>query len=238
VSGGRADAQLLGRWGGTRGGAHASSWDWSRDPSPHLLPGGAGSPSCGSRPRPSRPGGWGGPPRPAPVLAPSYPFPRALADLAGAGALHSEARGGAGPPRHCSTETRVPSLSPGPGAGARGPFLVSGWTRSYSVPRRPPKPRPHPPFPGPVGSGLGGVVLLSLYPSSVSIPPSVVFSYLSVLPYCLLSLFHDCLLSLSPSLFCPMSLSVRISSPHYPVSRAGPTGRTRLSPMPSSSPPQ
>lgn len=57
---------------------------------------------------------------------PSYPSPRALADLAGAGALHSEARGGAGPPdtaalRH---EPPLPARHPGPGRGAHFLYLA------------------------------------------------------------------------------------------------------------------
>lgn len=105
-------------------------------------------------------------------------------------------------PPHCSTETRAPSPCLGPGAGTRGPFLVSGWTRSYSVLRRPPKPHPEPiHLSDPVGSGLGSPFLC---------PPLLCLS-------CSLSslsaLFYLSLFSLSrrlfscPPMFCPVSVS-------------------------------
>lgn len=117
-------------------------------------------------------------------------------------------------PPHCSTETRAPSPCPGPGAGTRGPFLVSGWTRSYSVPRRPPKPHPEPiHLSDPVGSGLG---------SSFLCPPLLCLSCsLSSLSY-VSALFYLSLFSLSrrlfscPPMFCPVSLSLRdyLPPPH------------------------
>lgn len=102
----------------------------------------------------------------------------------------SAGRGGA--PPHCSTETRVPSPTWDPGAGARGPFLVSGWTRSHSAPRRPPKP-PVPSTPVP-----------SL------VPPSLVWREgLLLSPLCVLVFPAHCRLSFRTCLpfFCPMVVS-------------------------------
>lgn len=94
---------------------------------------------------PPRPGGseGGQPGSPPPrTLSPSPAPPPARSRTSLEPVPYTAKRGeGQGPP-HCSTETRAPFPRPGPGAGARGPFLVSGWTRSYSVPRRPPKPPP------------------------------------------------------------------------------------------------
>lgn len=114
-------------------------------------------------------------------------------------------------PPHCSTETRASSPCPGPGAGPRGPFLVSGWTRSYSVPRRPPKPHPQPiHLSDPVGSGLGSPFLCSpLLCLSCSLSS---LSYVSALLY--LSLFSlSYRLFSCPPIFCPVSVSPGLPPP-------------------------
>lgn len=150
---------------------------------------GRGQPQSGPSPLESVVGG--GPPASPTLLL--HPAPRALADLAGAGALHSEARGGAGPPHTAALRHESPSPTWDPGAGARGPFLVSGWTRSHSAPRRPPKP-PVPSTPVP-----------SL------VPPSLVWREgLLLSPLCVLVFPAHCRLSVClylSSFFCPMVVS-------------------------------
>lgn len=208
----RTNAQPPGRWGRTPGESAAPSCRTRGGDSPFSSPGGRGSLVCRSWSHPRAQGFRGraaGPPFSTDSSPPSCPSPRALADLAGAGALHSEARGGAGPPRHCSTETRAPSPRPGPRAGARGPFLVSGWTRSYSVPRRPPKPPP-PPHSPPWSRRVWLGVPLSLFPSSLSCPLSSL-SYVSV--SCLS--FPICVPFLCPVISSPSALPFLVQSFPY-----------------------
>lgn len=76
---------------------------------------------------PPRSGGFeGGPPGSPPPRTPEpspAPSPRALADLAGAGALHSAKRGeGQAPPDTAALETRAPSP---PGTWGRGEGPIS-----------------------------------------------------------------------------------------------------------------
>lgn len=63
---------------------------------------------------------------PASPTPPLCPVPRALADLAGAGALHSEARGGAGPPHTAALRHESPTLpgTLGQGRGAHSLYLA------------------------------------------------------------------------------------------------------------------
>lgn len=75
------------------------------------------------------------------------PAPRALADLAGAGALHSEARGGAGPPHTAALRHESPTLpgTLGQGRGAHSLYLAGldlilprGGLQSLPSPHRSP----------------------------------------------------------------------------------------------------
>lgn len=86
----RPAARTLGRTRGRTRSAQTSAWRGRA----LLFPEGRGR--LGLRLE-ATPRALGGCPPPG-LPAPSCPSPRALADLAGAGALHSEARGGAGPP--------------------------------------------------------------------------------------------------------------------------------------------
>lgn len=63
---------------------------------------------------------------PASPTPPLCPAPCALADLAGAGALHSEARGGAGPPHTAALRHESPTLpgTLGQGRGAHSLYLA------------------------------------------------------------------------------------------------------------------
>ena len=140
---------------------------------------------------------------------------------------------GQGPPdtaalRH---EPPPPARDPGQGRGAHfmylaglDPILSRGGLQSP-----PPTPQPHS-IPWSHRRGWLGVPF-SLFPSFVSVPPSVI----SVLrPSLFVSLFS------APSSVLPlpsrMASSLLVSpdiSPSTQFSRAGPTGRTRLSPTPS-----
>lgn len=226
----RPNAKPHGRWGGTGRNRSAKTLDRSGDAP--LPPGRGGAASgCGSRPRPRAQGGVRGPaaglPSPTDSSTPLLPLPPRARGPRRSRCLTQRSAGRGRAPRHCSTETRAPSPSPAPGAGARGPFLVSGWTRSYSVPRRPPK-SPTPSHSHPWSRRVWLGVPLSLFPSFVSILPSCRLSVGPVFPYLPLLSLSCRLFSLGPPWFCLVSLSLLISS-IYSFSRAGPTGRTRLS---------
>lgn len=79
---------------------------------------GRGQPQSGPSPLESVVGG--GPPASPTLLL--RPAPRALADLAGAGALHSEARGGAGPPHTAALRHESPPPHLGPWGRGEGPI--------------------------------------------------------------------------------------------------------------------
>lgn len=93
-----------------------------------FLPGGdraAWTMALGHVPTPRGLEGWStGLPYPTDSLFPplSCPSPRALADLAGAGALHSEARGGAGSPDTAALRHEPPTP---PGTRGRGEGPIS-----------------------------------------------------------------------------------------------------------------
>lgn len=109
---------------------------------------------------------------------------------------------GQGPPDTAALRHEPPFPRLGSGAGARGPFLVSGWTRSYSVPRRLPKlPIPHPiHLPGPIGSGLG-------YPFPSHLRLSLSHPVLTSLPFLI------CLSFLCPVVSSPSDLPYFVQSP-------------------------
>lgn len=210
----RTNAQPPGRRGGTWG-KHAAAApgpsEWRGDPAFSSGRGGAAFDRAGGHA--PAPGAEGGPTASPSGPAPARPSPRALADLAGAGALHSEARGGAGPPHTAALrhEPPPPARDPGQGRGAHflylaglDPILSRGGLQS------PPPPPTY--LPGPVGSGLGSSFLsparLSLsfpLPSFVCLCPSPLVSPFSVPSSCL---FFPC-----PSLFCPVSLTPDFLSP-------------------------
>lgn len=142
---------------------------------------GAGPAAVG--PRPLASGIGGGPP--ASPTPPLRPAPRALADLAGAGALHSEARGGAGPPHTAALrhESPPPPGTLGPGRGAHSLYLAG---LDLILPRgglqslQPPQPQ-SPPWSHLVWfGGRGSSFLLSV---STSFLPTVV--RLKSFPTCL-----------------------------------------------------
>lgn len=135
----------------------------------------------------------------------------------------SAGRGGA--PPHCSTETRVPYPTRDPGAGARGPFLVSGWTRSL-LPRGGlqslQSPHSAPSLVPPVWFGGRGFSFFP--PTSLSFLPSVVCfkSFPTCLPF---FLSHGRLFSLCPPLFLYFFVQCPCLSrfPVLTIFRAGPT---------------
>lgn len=174
---------------------------------------GRGQPQSGPSPLESVIGG-GPTASPTPLLRPA---PRALADLAGAGALHSEARGGAGPPHTAALrhESPPPPGTLGQGRGAHSLYLAGldlilprGGLQSLQSPRPQSPPWSHLVWFG----GRGSSFLLSV---SSSFLPTVVC--LSVL----VSLFSVPWSSLPPTAvdflvyFCPVSLSLLIPSAHH-----------------------
>ena len=204
-----------------------------------LLPGGDGGglPGLWLEATPPRSGGFeGGPPGSPPSWTPSPPPapPPARSRTSLEPVPYTAKRGeGQGPPdtaalRH---EPPPPARDPGQGRGAHfmylaglDPILSRGGLQSP-----PPTPQPHS-IPWSHRRGWLGVPF-SLFPSFVSVPPSVI----SVLrPSLFVSLFS------APSSVLPlpsrMASSLLVSpdiSPSTQFSRAGPTGRTRLSPTPS-----
>ena len=243
MSGGRAPGRLgaaddrpAARTPGQDSGDKAPSYDVGlQGRRALLLPGGGGRPGLRLEVTPPRSGGFeGGPPSSPPprTLSPPPAPPPARSRTSLEPVPYTAKRGeGQGPPdtaalRH---EPPTPARDPGQGRGTHflylaglDPILSRGGLQS---------PHPHPiQFPGPVGSGLGCPFLCSLR-LSLSRPLSSV-SY--VLPCLSLISLSRHLFSLCTPVLRPASLSLQIISPQYTFSRAGPTGRTRLSPIPSS----
>lgn len=202
-----------------------------------LLPGeGGGLPGLRLQATPPRSGGFeggppGSPPPRTPSPSPAPPPARSRTSLEPV--PYTAKRGeGQGPPdtaalRH---EPPPPARDPGQGRGAHFTYLAGlDPILSRGGLQRPPTNPIQ--FPGPVvGSGLGSPFLCS--------PRLSLSRHLSSLSYVLpcSSLFSLSrrLFSLCPPVWRPASLSHQIISPSTQFSRAGPTGRTRLSPTPSS----
>lgn len=172
----------------------------------------------------------GGPPgSPPPKTLPTPALPPAHSRTSLEPVPYTAKRGeGQGPTNTAALrhEPPSPARDPGQGRGAHflylaglDPILSRGGLQS---------PHLHPiHLPGSVGSGLGSPFLCS--PLLSLFHPLSSLSYVSVPSYLsLFSLLHR--LFLCPLIFCPVSMSLPMTYPHYTFSRAGPTGRTRLSP--------
>lgn len=226
----RPAARTLGQDSGSRESAAPSLWTRGGD-TPISSPERAGLPRLRLLATPPGQGELGGgqpgpPPPRTPRPPPDPPPARSRTSLEPV--PYTAKRGeGQGPPdtaalRH---EPPPPARDPGQGRGAYflylaglDPILSRGGLQS--------PPSIH--FPGPIGSGLGSPFLCSLY-----LCPALCRLCLTCLS------FTICLSFLCPVVSSPSALPFLVQSPHlsrlplpYTFSRAGPTGRTRLSPIP------